>query len=268
LELLVDAAEDTTLTVELWDTGLAENYVPRSLVASAKIDVPAGAGLWVPASGLDWEPGRACNAFVIVRANEKIALHLSDEPLTGVLSFERGAAPHAVAELEDHDASQPIVDWSMKKLVRRPFCFRVLSTTEAYSPQKAVGGYKRPYGGPNLWASERTTAGAEQWLELGWDGPVAIREIIVTWNDDVNEDLINLHHHRTPFDVIPELAKHYRLEARNGGAWTVLSEVRGNRRRTNRFRFDRSVAADAIRVVIVETNGAPYAELVEVRVYE
>lgn len=268
LELLVDALADTTLTVELWETGLAENYVPGSLIASAKIDVPAGEGLWVPVSGLDWEPNRACNAFVIIRANEKIALHLSDEPLTGVLSFERGAAPHAIAELEDHDASQPIVDWSMKKLVRRPFCFRARSATDAYSPRKAVGGYKRPYGGPNLWASERMAAGAEQWLELGWDSPVAAREIIVTWNDDVNEDLINLHHHRTPFDVIPELVKHYRLEALIGGTWTVLSEVRDNRRRTNRFRFDQPVATDAIRIVIEETNGAPCAELVEVRVYE
>lgn len=268
LELLVDALADTTLTVELWDTGLAENYVPGSLIASAMVEVPAGEGLWVPVSGLSWEPDRACNAFVVIRANEKIALHLSDEPLTGVLSFERGAAPHAIAELEDHDASQPIVDWSMKKLVRRPFCFRMRSATDAYSPQKAVGGYKRPYGGPNLWASERMAAGATQWLELGWDSPVAAREIIVTWNDDVNEDLINLHHHRTPFDVIPELAKHYRLEARIDGTWAILSEVRDNRRRTNRLRFDQPVAADAIRIVIEETNGAPCAELVEVRVYE
>jgi len=62
--------------------------------------------------------------------------------------------------------------------------------------------------------------------------------------------------------------KHYHLKARIGGAWTVLSEVRDNRRRTNRYRFDRPVAADALCIVIDETNGAPCAELVEVRVYE
>ncbi|RIX59484.1 FAD-dependent oxidoreductase [Paenibacillus nanensis] len=268
LELLVDASQDTELTVELWDTGLPENYVPSSLVASVKVEVPAGEGTWVAVDGLNWEPERACNAFVVVRANEQVGLYLSEEPLTGVLSFERGAAPHAVAELEDHDASQPIVDWSMKKLVRRPFCFRVLSATAAYSPDKAVGGYKRPYGGPQLWASEPLAAGGEQWLELSWDGAVAAREVIVTWNDDVNEDLINLHHHRTPFEVIPELAKHYRLEARIGGAWITVSETRDNRRRTNRLRFDSPIVTDALRVVVEETNGAPCAELVEVRVYE
>ncbi|MCR2803875.1 FAD-dependent oxidoreductase [Paenibacillus soyae] len=268
LELLVDAAAATKLTVELWDTGLPENYVPHSLVAGVEVEVPAGEGQWVKAP-LGWEPAGARNAFIVVRRNEQVSLRQSDTPFTGVLSFERGAAAHAVAELEDHDASQPIVDWSMKKLVRRPFCFRVLSVTEAYAPGKAAGGYRRPFGGPNMWVSEPLAGGAdgEQWLELRWESPVPASEIILTWNDDVNEDLINLHHHRTPFEVIPELAKRYRVEARIGGAWQVVAQADDNRRRTNRLRLQSPVAADAIRIVVEETNGAPCAELVEVRVY-
>ncbi|MFB9277103.1 FAD-dependent oxidoreductase [Cohnella cellulosilytica] len=266
LELLADADENTVLTAELWETGRAENYVPRSLVASSTAEVAAGRGRRVRFD-LKWQPEQPQNAFVIVRGNDKAGLRASDRPFTGVLAFERGAAPHAAAELEDHDASQPIVEWSMKRRIRRPFCFRALSATEAYAPAKAVNGWKRPYGGPQMWVSEPLEEGGEAWLELSWPRSVDIGEVHATWNDDVNEDLINLHHHRTPFEVIPELVKHYRLEARVDGRWETVAEVRDNRRRTNRIRLAQPVTADALRIVVRETNGSPCAELAEIRVY-
>ncbi|MEC0241250.1 hypothetical protein P4H66_15465 [Paenibacillus dokdonensis] len=40
-----------------------------------------------------------------------------------------------------------------------------------------------------------------------------------------------------------------------------------NRRRNNRIRLKEPILADALRIVIEETNGAPCAELVEIRVY-
>ncbi|MBB6637735.1 FAD-dependent oxidoreductase [Cohnella thailandensis] len=266
LELLVDADSNTELTVELWDTGRPENYVPHRPVASAVASVAAGSNRWV-AFDLEWKPDRAQNAFVIVRANEKVRLYQSEEPFTGVLAFENKAVLNAVKDLEDKDDSQLVVAWSMKKLVRRPFCFRTGSATSAYEPTKAVGGYKRPYGGPQMWVSEPLTDGGEEWLELSWDRPVELRDVRVTWNDDVNEDLINLHHHRTPFEVIPELAKAYRVEARVAGEWKTIASADGNRRRTVRHALGEAVAADAVRVVVAETNGAACAELVEIRVY-
>ncbi|QMV40653.1 FAD-dependent oxidoreductase [Cohnella cholangitidis] len=266
LELLVDVREDTELAVELWETGRPENYVPSGLVARATANIRKGERQWVP-FGLEWEPDSPQNAFVIIRKNANVRLHQSVEPFTGALAFERGALPHAATELEDHDPTQPVVEWSMKALIRSPFCFRAVSKTAAYAPDKAVGGYKRPYGGPNLWVSLPLGDGGEEWLELSWENSVTIGEIIVTWNDDVNEDLINLHHHRTSFDVIPELAKNYRIEARILGEWTVVASVRDNRRRTDRRKLERPLVADAMRIVVEETNGALCAELVEVRVY-
>ncbi|MFC3801414.1 hypothetical protein [Cohnella sp. GCM10012308] len=38
--------------------------------------------------------------------------------------------------------------------------------------------------------------GGEAWLALVWEQLVSVREVRLTWNDDVNEDPINLHHHR------------------------------------------------------------------------
>nr|WP_145157217.1 FAD-dependent oxidoreductase [Paenibacillus terrae] len=266
LELLVDASGDTRLAVELWDTGRPENYVPCTKVAEAEAAVSKGEAQWISLP-LAWAPDTPQNAFVIIRGNKDISLYRAAEPLTGVLAFEKGAVPNASADLEDHDENQPVVAWSMKALVRQPFCFNVLGTTAAYSPAKAVGGYKRPFGGPNLWASDPIGPEDEAWLQLTWESEITLQEVRLTWNDDVNEDLINLHHHRTPFEIIPELVKSYRIEACIGGEWGTIASVKDNRRRSNRIALNERISTDALRLVIEETNGAPAAELLEIRVY-
>ncbi len=266
LKLLVDASGDTRLTVELWDTGRPENYVPGTKVAEAEAAVSKGEAQWISLP-LAWAPDTPQNAFVIIRGNPHISLYRAAEPLTGVLAFEKGAVPNASADLEDHDENQPVVAWSMKALVRQPFCFKVLGKTAAYSPAKAIGGYKRPFGGPNLWASDPIGPEDEAWLQLTWESEITLQEVRLTWNDDVNEDLINLHHHRTPFEIIPELVKSYRIEACIRGEWGTIASVQNNRRRSNRIALNERISADALRLVIEETNGAPAAELVEIRVY-
>ncbi|TBL78549.1 FAD-dependent oxidoreductase [Paenibacillus thalictri] len=268
VQLLVSAAADTCLEVELWDTGRAENYVPCRLQAQSATAVPNGDKVWVTVR-LPWRPETPQNGFLIVKANEHVCLHVSHTPLTGVLSFIKGERPIVSADLEDHQPDQPIVQWSMKSLVRKPFCFRLDGDSGAYAASQAVNGYKRPYGGPNLWMSERLQQGDEVYVELTWDEPVVLSEVRLTFNDDCNEDLINLHHHRTPFDIIPELVKDYRIEcAGQDGQWKLLHTEQSNRRRTRRHKLPQPVETDKLHLVVTATNGSPFAELVEIRVYE
>jgi hypothetical protein len=168
-------------------------------------------------------------------------------------------------EVERSDETfQPTVQWSMRKVVRKTFCFR--TSTRAYGPEKAADGYLRPYGGPRMWASEPMRPGTEEWLEFSWPQVRAIREVQLIFNDDVNEDLINLHHHKTPFEIIPELVKDYRLEAWDGEAWRVVYRESGNRRRRRNIPLD-GVETDRLRVVVEATNGCPRAEIMEVRIF-
>src|SRR5690606_35652599 len=128
-------------------------------------------------------------------------------------------------------------------------------------------GYRRPYGGPNLWSSEKMDEGKPEWLELRWESEMTAKEIHLIFNDDVNEDLINLHHHRTPFDIIPELVKNYTIEAYLDGGWTTLLRVTDNRQRKRVHLLEGGIDTSRLRVVIDETNGCPRAEIVEIRVY-
>jgi hypothetical protein len=268
LELLLDAAAATTLEVELWSTGRAENYVPHRLEVRGEVRVEAGERQWV-AVPLAWTPETAQNGFLVVKTNEALTLYLSDRPQTGVLVFEKGDKPRVSASLEDHDIEQPVVQWSMKGgLVRTPFCFRLSPETSAFAAGKTLDGYVRPYGEPHLWVSAPLRDGEEATLEYAWDAqPVEMREVHLTFNDDVNEDLINLHHHRTPFDVIPELVKDYRLEAEVDGQWVPLLRVVGNRKRKRVHRLEQPVTAAKLLLTVERTNGGASAELFELRVY-
>ncbi|WNQ10296.1 FAD-dependent oxidoreductase [Paenibacillus aurantius] len=267
LELLLDASEATTLEVELWSTGKRENYVPHTRQAQGEASVPQGSRQWVSVP-LSWEPELEQNAFLIIRQNEAVTLHTSAEPQTGVLCFVKGSKPVVSSDLEDHQPEQPLVQWSKRSFERRPICFRLSGESAAFAPEKAVDGYLRPYGGPHLWASEELTSGREEWLSVQWEQPVQVGTVQVVFHDDVNEDLINLHHHRTPFEILPELVKDYRIEVKRNGEWTTVAEEHGNRRRRRVHALPAPVSAEAVRVVVEATNGCRRAEIVELRVYE
>ncbi|MFJ7196464.1 MULTISPECIES: FAD-dependent oxidoreductase [unclassified Streptomyces] len=260
LELLVDAERDTELVVELHDPELGQNYVPRRLVGCVTVPVAAGSKQWV-GTGLRWSPGSARNAFVLVRANEDLALYSADGPAPGVLAFTRVPLDPAA------ESPQPLREWTDDGLLRRAFCFRA-GVTSAYSPAKAVDGYARPYAGPHMWVSEPLREGVGAWLELSWPQPVTLGRIDVLADNDVNEDLINLHHHRTPFETLPTLLRDYRVEVRDGdGAWRTVSRTKDNRWRRQVHTLDEPVTSTALRIVVEATNGAPSAHVVAVRAY-
>lgn len=148
LELLLDASSDTALTVELWDTGRKENYVPHLLQVTATVNVTAGTAQWVKLP-LEWRPEEPQNAFIIIRSNKAVSLYHSTEAHSGVLIFFKTEENHVSKNLEDHATDQPVVLWSMQGLARQPFCCRTLSETSAYSSDNTINGYHRPSVGRN-----------------------------------------------------------------------------------------------------------------------
>ncbi len=267
VEFLLNAEKDTTLEVELWDTGRRENYVPSTKQLAQSIAVRKGNEQWVTVK-LPWHPDYPQNAFIIIKKNEQISLPMSDQPTTGILTYKKGKKPLVNQnEAPDRQPEQPVVRWSMRPFVRQTFLVNVYPETNAFSADKITDGYHRPYGAPHLWISNPLQNGKEEWVELNWDTPTRIREVQLIFNDDVNEDLINLHHHKTPFDIIPELVKEYRIEVESEGDWIVIHEEKENRKRKQQHYFRDNVVSSQLRVVVVSTNGALSAEIVAVRVY-
>ncbi len=265
LEILLDAHEDTEMVVELWDTGRPENYIPHTLQVKDTVRVSKGDRQWIRVR-LPWNPEQPQNAFVIVRENQQISLHQSDVPMTGVLSFIREKKANISSLLTAIDNDQPVVQWSMKPFVRKPFCFKLLTETEAYRPDNVINGFFRPYGSPHMWLSNPMQDGADEWLELQWEAPATFSRLEVIFNDDVNEDLVNLHYKRTPFDVIPELVQNYEWQAWVDGMWRMIAEGNNNRKRKAVHTLEHDCTTERLRLVVKSTNGSRFAEVVGIRI--
>ncbi|MEV1170794.1 FAD-dependent oxidoreductase [Nonomuraea sp. NPDC049784] len=257
VELLVDALGDgTELAADLFDTGHPQNYVPARRVAEARVRVAPGDKQWLRLP-LPWRPDTPQNAFLVIRKNPHLALYGSGTGEPGVLCFRRVTAAR--------EFDQPILDWRPDQ-AHRSWCFRTSPRTEAYGPGKAVGGYARPYAGPQLWASD--PLGEEQWLRLTWPAPITPRQVRLVFDDDVNDDLINLHHHRTPYDVPPTLVRDFRVEALVSDRWRPLVHCTDNRARHRVLSPAAPPATCALRIVAESTHGSRRAHIVSVRVYE
>ncbi|WP_152361533.1 FAD-dependent oxidoreductase [Microlunatus speluncae] len=259
VDLLLDADRDATLTVELHRTAEPQNYLPAEPVQRLAVPVPAGEKQWVTLP-FDWTPGQPRNGFLVITANPELAVHRSDQVEPGMIFFRHREPAADEAYTEQWRAWKQL--WH-----RSGLCLRLAEPTTAYAPERVIGEYARPYGGPRLWASEPMDHDQQPWLELTWPEHERIAEVVLIFDDDLDEDLINLHHHRTPYDVLPGLVRDYRLEGLIDGSWQPLAEVTGNRRRRRNHPLPDPVDLDRLRLVITATNGAPRAHVVAVRAY-
>ncbi|NQX34921.1 FAD-dependent oxidoreductase [Herbiconiux sp. VKM Ac-2851] len=263
----LDSEHDTEVTMELWGTGRPQNYVPLDHVLTRTVPVAAGSG--TATARFDWHPSTPQNAVIVLRAAPGVSARMVGERPYGVLALEhRLAGDLPFDEHIPEAAGDPVLDWVARGLRHRGFAFSATPATHAYRPERITDGLQRPYGGPHLWATPSTAPGlaSPEHVQLSWAHPVTIASVRLVFNDDVDEDLINLHHHRTDFDVVPELVTDYRLEACVDGVWQTLAEVTGNRQR-HRVHHVGPVTTDALRLVCLATGGAPYASVSAVKAY-
>jgi len=262
-DLLLSASESTTLTVEVWSTGKRQNVVPAHLEHSATIDVPAGDAAWVSAP-TPFAPETPQNAIVVLRANPSLSVHLTSPLPAGVLTLvHRVDNDDENVEISDDGL---LVKWPTKPLRGRAPIFRALPESEALAPERAVSGYNRPFGGPNMWASGPLSDGPA-WLRLDWAAPVTAREVRLVFDDDVDVSLITLHHHRTPDEIMPQLVRDYRVEVLVDGTWVTAVAEQGNRLRHRVHPLPADLGAfTAARLVIEATNGAAEARVIAFRV--
>ncbi|WP_260256056.1 FAD-dependent oxidoreductase [Streptomyces sp. 840.1] len=270
------------LTVELWDTGRPENGVPLGHLMTTGVTVPPGGPHWVTAR-FGHRPPAAHNVVVIVRAHPGAALVLVPRRTDGVLALRRRAEGDAAV---DHDIpeeeGQAVLEWQARGLRRHTFCFRLSPDTHAFRPEQAVGGFQRPYGGPRMWSSDAlpgpgrdgTGSGGSvsgedgTWLRLDWEQEQELSELRVVFDDDVDEYLNNLHRHRTPFEVMPELVRAYRIQMPGpDGTWHTLVSETDNRRRHRVHRLAGPVHTRALRLVVDATHGAPRAHVSAFKAY-
>ncbi|MFJ6987157.1 MULTISPECIES: FAD-dependent oxidoreductase [unclassified Streptomyces] len=259
VDLLLDAAEATVVEAELWSTEGGENHIPVRLLDRAPLPLRVGRQ-WVTAPFTHKAPGGE-NVVVVLRPTPHVSLVVVDRPAPyGVLGLV-GRTPRT-----DRGRAQSNA-WSAEELRRRSPAFRMRGESGAHRAEQVTGPYQRPYHGPRLWSSRPLAEDPEPWLRLDWDGPRTLHTVDVILNDDVDLDLVNLHHHRTPFPVVPELVRDYRIEALTETGWETLVTVTGNRHRRRTHPLGRPVVTDSLRLTVTATNGSHWASVVALRAF-
>jgi hypothetical protein len=259
VEFWLDSSAGATVELTVHGLEKPQDTAPGgSVLATKRATVPAGQG-WASfdlsqvATGTD-------NLFAsLTLVDGEASARLGEEPVNGVVAFTR-------RDLEDGDEwSEQWREWKVVGSLR-PFCFRVPGGTSAYAVDNVIGGFGRPFGGPQMWCSSSKDNAPV--LTLSWDAPVGLREVHLVLDDDLSVDLINLHHHVTTTEIMPTLLRDYEVESRVGdGDWEPLASVRGNRRRHTRHRLLSTRVVQEMRVRALATNGAPRAHVVKVRAY-
>jgi hypothetical protein len=264
VQLLLESDRNGERDIELWSTGRGENHIPVRHLKTVRVPVPQGRS-WV-AARFDYSPDAPEDVVVVIPRGQGLAVVVSDRlPAYGVLGLlsrePRFTAPQNLAHPQTNA-------WSARELRRKSVAMRVEPETRAYRASQIAGGYARPFGGPQLWSSDVISGARREHVELRWREPQQVGAVELVFNDDVDEDLINLHHHRTPFDVVPELVRDYRLQLEaEGGGWVDHLVVEGNRHRHRRHSLDDRVMTRALRLVVDRTNGADRAMVFGVRVF-
>ncbi|WP_353112566.1 FAD-dependent oxidoreductase [Microbacterium sp.] len=254
----VEAVEPTEAVVELWSTRSGLNHIPVDLLRTVVVPV-SGTGRTTVEARFELDVDAPCDVVVVLRRNPALSVLIADRrPPYGVLALLSRTPRIALGQPQTNA-------WSAAELRRRTPVFEAEPATAAYGPRQVIGGPSRPFGGPNLWASE--ARGGEEHVELRWAEAQRIGRVELVFNDDPDEDIVNLHHHRTPFAVMPELVRDYRVEASVDGAWVVVAGAEGNRARLRVHPLAQPVETDALRVVVSATNGDAHAMIVAVRVF-
>ncbi|MFG2769825.1 FAD-dependent oxidoreductase [Streptomyces sp. NPDC048350] len=259
VEVLLEASEATGVRFELWSTGGGENHIPVEKLDEAVVRTEAGTH-WVRAPFGHKAPAGE-NVVLLLRRNPAVALVVVDRPgpygILGLVS----RTPRMVTGRPQSNA------WSAEELRRRCPAVVVHGDSGVLAAAQVTGPLQRPYHGPRMWSSEALAVDARPWIRLDWDEVQEIGSFDIIFNDDVDIDLINLHHHRTPFPVMPELVRNYRVEALVDGAWQPAVTVEDNRERRRSHVLGERLRTTALRLTVLSTNGSEWATVVALRVF-
>jgi hypothetical protein len=144
------------------------------------------------------------------------------------------------------------------------------SSAPACGPQAVLDGWTRELAAESHEWRSAPGAVLPQRLELAWSQPVDMREVHLTFDTGFARPLAHTQYDYLAAKMIlgpqPETVRDYDLLVLTGGVWRELLQVRGNYQRKRVHVADAS-GVEALRVVILATNGTPEARVFEVRVY-
>jgi len=142
------------------------------------------------------------------------------------------------------------------------YCFglKVSPQSKPFGPANVNRGTHRPDRWTNIWISDPSQK-LPQHVDLAWSSQQSFNTVLLTFDTNTGR------RENLPLFRYPDCVNDYDVQARVGGSWRTIAEGRGNYMRRCSHRFERTTA-DALRLNVLATNGAPSARVYEIRVYD
>jgi hypothetical protein len=264
VSLLLENRASQPLPVRIWLRPAAHVWdAPHcDPLATAEARVAPGTHWIELAPGFDAAPGLY---WLGLEPQPELSWRYVKEPPTGVNAMRCPPPTEATAFLADPKFGGR---WSTVVSGYRffgAFAVRLTPESRPYGAANVLSGVTRPERWPNCWISnpaQPVTPERPQWLELSWERPVRLDTVQVTFDTRVRGSS----HQRPTLSRVEECVRDYHLEVATGEGWQRVAGETGNyhRRRTLRFA---PAETKALRLVVTATNGAPAAQIYEIRAY-
>ena len=264
--VMLDADQPTQLLAELRISSKAENHTPDITLAHKKILVGAGRRQEFTvdfAAPIE----RACYVFLCLMANEHVAVHLSDQRVTGVLAVtnkaNKAVAKSATQTPPENSGIDRFEFWTPQ---RRPggknFALTITPPLEAFSVNNLINGSARPTSQTNAWVADFHDPHPA--ATLSWDFPQTIGRIELAFDADFDHAMesVQMTH---PENVTPFCVKYFRIRDAKGN---VIAEETANYQGRRTLVLYPALTTDRLVIECLESNGPTPAALFEVRCYE
>ena len=191
VEFLLDVAAPTTLRAELRVSSQADNHSPDVTLATQEIKLKTGARIKLPVK-FDAKIDAPRYAFVCLMANPDVAVHLSDQRVTGVLAvtqkFNRAVAKSPRQEPPPGSGIDSFEFWiPQRRPAGKNLAVKIEPPLEVFGAQNLVNGFARPTNQPNAWVADFSHE--QPVILLAWNQPQTIARIELSFDCDFDHPM-------------------------------------------------------------------------------
>jgi len=280
VEFLLDVSAPNTLRLELRVSSKPDNHTPDTTLATQEIKLKTGAHIKLPVK-FDAKIDAPRYAFVCLMANPDVAVHLSDQRVTGVLAvtqkFNRAVAKSSRQEPPPGSGIDSFEFWiPQRRPAGKNLAVKIDPPLEVFGAQNLVNGFARPTNQPNVWAADFTHE--QPVLTLAWDKPQTIARIELSFDCDFDhpmESVLMGHPERVmPFCVrkitvaVPALVLASQANGTPGSdTERLVFQISENHQSRQVIHLPTPVITDALELRFVAPGSNVPAALFEVRCY-
>jgi len=263
---LVDVSSATTLRLELRSGDLPDNHTPDRTLGLLELELKPGNNQSVVAR-FDANISEPRYLFYCLLPNENVAVHTTQQRLTGILSVARKTNPavsnYGSQNPPDGLGVQAFEFWTPQ---RRPGGANLACTIDPpldlFRPDSIRNGVSRPTAGPNAWVadfSDETPA-----LTIAWPSPQTIARVDLIFDPDFDHPVeSSLMGH--PERDMPFCVKDYRLF---DDAGREVAAVTDNHQSLNSHRFDSPLTTSRLTLDCQASQGPVPAAVFEIRCFQ